>query len=136
MQGVSFAPTLRMKNPIYKSSRERSDAVSYIEEEVKELHEALIDKDEVEVVDAICDIIFTTLGVAAKAGVSHIVENAFDEVCRSNDTKLLGGGEKYEGTNKTGKGKFYKEPRIAEMISQSDELRGLLLEKEDKQLIK
>lgn len=134
MDGVTFAPNQRLKNPIYEDGVVTRRALSFVEEELYELQDALLAKDEVEVVDAICDILFTTLGVAAKAGVSHIVENAFDEVCRSNDTKLLGNYQKSD--KKTGKSEHYREPQIKDMIDQSDHLRGLLLQKEDELLTK
>lgn len=134
MDGVTFAPNQRLKNPVYEDGVVMARALAFIKEEVLELQDALLAKDEVEVVDAICDILFTTLGVAAKAGVSHIVENAFDEVCRSNETKLLGNYKK--SAEKTGKSEHYRAPDIPKMIAQSDELRGLLLQKEDELLTK
>ena len=54
---------------VYSNEEDRDLAMVIIREEVDELEEALKDGDEVEVVDAVCDIIFTALGAAAKAEV-------------------------------------------------------------------
>lgn len=93
----------------------RELAIDIIREEVDELEAALNARDEVETLDAICDIIYTTLGAAAKAGVWDIVEEGFQEVCRSNDSKLLGERET-EASGKTGKGSEYTPPDLHRIV--------------------
>lgn len=93
--------------------RDRKRAISIIQEELDELETALAEKDPVETLDALCDILFTVFGAAAKAQMIPLLDEAFNEVCRSNDTKLI--GQKSSPGVKLGKGKHYEPPRLAEI---------------------
>lgn len=90
-------------------------SLDLIEEEVAELAAALADHDPVETLDAICDILFTTFGLAAKAGMADVVAPAFDEVCHSNDSKFLGFREVLP-SGKMGKGSKYFEPDLDSVL--------------------
>ena len=57
-----------------------------IREEVDELTDAIEKKDWIEVVDAICDLLYVTYGAASALGVD--IEPFFAEVHRSNMAKL------------------------------------------------
>jgi hypothetical protein len=57
-----------------------------IKEEVKELEQAIIENDYIEVIDAIADILYVTYGAATAFGFN--ADKAFDIVHRSNMSKL------------------------------------------------
>lgn len=60
--------------------------LSLIDEEVKELHEAVEAKDIIETVDALADIIYVVQGMASSFGLD--LDRAFDIVHKSNMSKL------------------------------------------------
>ena len=57
-----------------------------MKEEFSEFHTALVLKNDVETLDAVCDLIWVTIGYALSRGWD--LENAFKEVARSNMSKL------------------------------------------------
>lgn len=65
-------------------------SIELICEEITEWEQALDDGDKVEALDAVCDVLFTVFGLAAKAGLTPYISKALEEVCRSNDSKFVG----------------------------------------------
>jgi len=61
--------------------------VALIAEELKELEEAIGDKDIVEVADALCDIQYVLSGAVHEFGLGIKFKELFDEVQRSNMSK-------------------------------------------------
>lgn len=59
-----------------------------IDEEVQELKDALAAKDTLETIDALCDILYVTYGLAVSAGID--LEPFWDEVQKANMKKALG----------------------------------------------
>jgi len=59
---------------------------SLMEEEYNEFLEAVMNNDDVEQLDAICDLIWVTIGYAHAKG--YDIHNAWNEVFRSNMSKL------------------------------------------------
>jgi predicted HAD superfamily Cof-like phosphohydrolase len=57
-----------------------------IDEEVGELHQAVLAKDEVEQLDALIDILVVTIGAIHSAGFNG--ESAWNEVMRTNFAKI------------------------------------------------
>ena len=104
---------------VYFNDKDRDLAMTIIREEVDELEEALKNNDEVEVVDAVCDIIFTALGAAAKARVTKYIGACMMEVMRSNNSKLEGERE-VKPNGKLGKGSKYRPPQIGEIMNRID----------------
>ena len=106
---------------VYRKESDRDLAMTIIREEVDELEEALKEGDEVEVVDAVCDIIFTALGAAAKAKVSQYIGACMVEVVESNNSKLEGKRE-VKPNGKLGKGSKYRPPQIAAIMNRIDDI--------------
>lgn len=106
---------------VYSNEEDRELALVIIREEVDELEEALKNEDEVEVVDAVCDIIFTALGAAAKAGVSKYIGACMVEVIESNNSKLEGERE-VKSNGKLGKGSKYRPPQIGAIMNRIDNI--------------
>lgn len=125
----------------------RDLALRLIEEEVKELREAsttlgdivakggelcyedvwkapqdsyLPKANDVEVLDAIADILFTVLGLAAKAGLTDLVEPAFKEVVRSNWTKMGPDGPEFYPDGKVAKPDTYEAPDLRQFFDEED----------------
>ena len=108
----------------------RELALVILEEEVREMNEATeklrdaVERDEmdpddkwveVEIMDAAGDIMFTLFGLLTKAGLADYMEPVFDEVCRSNETKLIDPVVKPNG--KIGKNpEFFEEPDILSIL--------------------
>jgi predicted HAD superfamily Cof-like phosphohydrolase len=87
-------------------------------EEVEELTWAYEKDDMVEVVDAIVDCLYVLLGTALQFGITNVLEECFDEVHRSNMSKLDTNGKPI--VNKSGKvmkGPNYSRPDIARIIN-------------------
>lgn len=89
--------------------------VKLIAEELKELREALKDKDIVEVADALTDILYVTYGAGLAFGID--LDKCFAEVQRSNMTKLGEDGKPlYREDGKIKKGPNYEEPNLKAVL--------------------
>lgn len=108
-------------------------AVRLVQEEVNELADGakaefspcsidnmLPREKDVEVLDAIADILFTVFGVAAKAGLTELVEPAFKEVVRSNWTKMGPNGPEFYPNGKVAKPETYEAPDLEQFFDEED----------------
>lgn len=89
-QVAEFHTTFR--HPILDSpqipAKERCELrVSLISEELKELQEAIEDRDVVEIADALCDIQYVLSGAILEFGMGEKFRELFEEVQRSNMSK-------------------------------------------------
>lgn len=80
------------EHPVLEEPSIPSDArcnlrVSLIDEELKELQQAIKDKDIVEIADALCDIQYVLSGAVLEFGLGDKFVDLFDEVQRSNMSK-------------------------------------------------
>ncbi len=82
-----------------------------IVEETFELARGLKDLDEVDVADALTDLLYVVVGSFVTWGLP--MEELFDEVHRSNMTKNTDGG------HKPGKGETFSPPNLAKILNQS-----------------
>ena len=90
--------------------------VDLIEEELKELKEAVKNNDIVEVADALTDILYVTYGAGHSFGVD--LDKCFDEVQRSNMSKLgIDGKPIYNESGKVMKGPDYFAPDLKKIIT-------------------
>lgn len=86
-----------------------------IDEEVEELREANLNRDIVEVADALADIIYVACGTALVYGID--LEAVFEEVHRSNMAKLGPDGQPiYRGDGKVLKPEGWTPPAIARAL--------------------
>lgn len=72
--------------------------VSLIAEELKELEDAIAEKDLVEIADALCDIQYVLSGAVLEFGLAEKFSVLFDEVQRSNMSKACKTIEEAEET--------------------------------------
>jgi len=112
-----------------KDSPDISDAktnalrINLLAEEVEELKEALEAGDLVEVLDALTDIQYVLDGAYLSFGLQGVKQAAFDEVQRSNMSKLGEDGKPIvrPEDGKILKGPNYFKPDIAQFINKKDE---------------
>ncbi len=72
--------------------------VALLTEELKELQEAIAKKDIVEVADALCDLQYVLSGAVLEFGLGERFKALFDEVQRSNMSKVCRSREEAEAT--------------------------------------
>lgn len=113
---LAFGQGVEESNFIIESSR----AVlrqNILQEEVNELWDASIQGDIVEVADAIIDCMYILLGTAHEFGIADRLVACFNEVHRSNMSKLdVNGKPVYRADGKVIKGEFYSKPDLASII--------------------
>ena len=90
-----------------------------MEEENQEYLEAAKNNDLVEVADALGDMLYILCGTILSHGMQHKIEEVFDEIQRSNMSKLGVDGEPiYREDGKVMKGPNYFKPNIPKILKQ------------------
>ncbi len=86
-------------------------------EENDEYLEAAKNNDLVEVADALGDMLYILCGTILEHGMQYKIEEVFDEIQRSNMSKLGGNGKPiYREDGKVMKGPNYFKPNIEEIL--------------------
>lgn len=75
------------QKPVVPSEQRCKLRVELLSEELKELEQAIADKDIVEIADALCDIQYVLSGAVLEFGLGEKFKALFDEVQRSNMSK-------------------------------------------------
>ncbi len=124
------------KHPVVKEpgipAQERCELrVSLIAEELKELEQAIKDKDIVEVADALCDIQYVLSGAVLEFGLGDQFVELFNEVQRSNMSKACSSVQEAEATVK-----HYKENKGTEAYYIEEDGKYLVYRKEDDKTLK
>lgn len=124
------------KHPILPSPQIPSEdrcklRVSLISEELKELEEAIQNKDLVEVADALCDIQYVLSGAILEFGLGNNFKELFDEVQRSNMSKTCKTLAEAEATQK-----FYMEKDGTESYIEESDGHFLVYRKGDNKTLK
>lgn len=104
--------------------------VSLIAEELKELEEAIADKDLVEITDALCDIQYVLSGAILEFGLKDKFSELFDEVQRSNMSKACKTMEEAQATmkhymEKDGTESYFKEVDGLYLVFRKDDDKTL-----------
>ena len=90
--------------------------IDLIKEELKELTEAMNNKDLLEVADALTDILYVTYGAGHAFGID--LDQCFEEVQNSNMSKLDDNGKPiYNDAGKVMKGPNYFKPDLSKFVS-------------------
>ena len=90
-----------------------------MEEENQEYLEAAKNNDLVEVADALGDMLYILCGTILSHGMQHKIEEVFEEIQRSNMSKLGADGEPiYREDGKVMKGPNYFKPDIVKILKQ------------------
>lgn len=92
--------------------------INLLAEELDELKEAIENNDHVEVLDALIDLQYVLDGAFLSFGLADVKEAAFNEVHRSNMSKLGEDGKpiRREGDGKVLKGPNYFKPDMTQFI--------------------
>tara|TARA_R110002095_G_scaffold215871_1_gene211285 strand:- start:1464 stop:1871 length:408 start_codon:yes stop_codon:yes gene_type:complete len=107
-----------LKNPDISDEKTNALRINLLAEELDELKEALEQGDLIETLDALIDLQYVLDGAFLSFGLQHVKEAAFDEVHRSNMSKLGADGKpiRRESDGKVLKGPDYFKPDIAQFI--------------------
>ena len=90
--------------------------IDLIKEELKELIEAMNNKDLLEVADALTDILYVTYGAGHAFGID--LDKCFEEVQNSNLSKLDENGKPiYNESGKVMKGPSYFKPDLSKFVN-------------------
>jgi len=103
--------------------------VSLIAEELKELQEAIDNKDIVEIADALCDIQYVLSGAVLEFGLKDKFNELFEEVQRSNMSKACKTEEEAKATQE-----HYRTKGVASYYKEIDGLFLVYREGDDKTL--
>ena len=102
--------------PSFSSDKINKLRIDLIKEELKELTDAMNNKDLLEVADALTDILYVTYGAGHAFGID--LDKCFDEVQNSNMSKLGENGEPiYNDSGKVMKGPNYFKPDLSKFVS-------------------
>lgn len=117
---LEFHAAFKLKQnefPQIQSKEQMELQVSLIQEELNELKEAHAANDLVEVLDAVCDINYLTMGLVVQNGLQHVFPKAFSEVHYSNMSKLdKEGNPMYNEYGKVIKSENYKAPELQPIL--------------------
>jgi len=106
------------ENPTLDFSKEQSLLrYNLMEEENKEYLDAVENNDLVEVADALGDMLYVLCGTILDHGLQYKIEEVFNEIHRSNMSKLDDNGNPiYREDGKVMKGDNYSPPDIAGIL--------------------
>lgn len=117
LQVLEFQNAFKVKmpdQPKMLSKRRARLRQSLLEEEVKELREA---NNILDVADAVCDILYITYGTAHEYGIADRLVMLFDEVHRSNMSKMGPDGKPiFRKDGKIMKPETYSEPKLRPIL--------------------
>ena len=101
--------------PSFSTEKINNLRLSLIEEELKELKDAMRSNDLLEVADALTDILYVTYGAGHAFGIN--LDDCFNEVQNSNMSKLGEDGKPiYNEFGKVMKGSNYFKPDLSKFI--------------------
>ena len=93
-------------------------------EELDEYLEACNNGDIIEVADALADQLYILMGTMVSHGMGDVIEDIFDEVHRSNMSKLgVDGKPIYREDGKVLKGPNYSPPNVSKYLLGNDQLQ-------------
>ena len=104
------------KKPSFSTDKINKLRLDLIKEELRELNDAMNNKDLLEVADALTDILYVTYGAGHAFGID--LDKCFDEVQNSNMSKLDENGKPiYNEHGKVMKGPNYFKPDLSKFVN-------------------
>ena len=108
---INNSPTLKLPEEVLQL---RYDLMK---EENEEYLEAVTNRDKLEMADALGDMLYILCGTIISHGMQHKIEEVFDEIQKSNMSKLGTDGKPiYRADGKVLKGPNYFKPDIASVL--------------------
>ena len=107
----AFGQNVRIE-PNWGTDKEQKLRVDLIDEELRELRDAMVFKDIIGVADALTDLLYVVYGAGHTFGID--LDRCFREVHRSNMSKLGSDGKPiYNESGKVMKGPSYSVPNLS-----------------------
>ena len=102
--------------PSFSTDKINKLRIDLINEELKELIDAMKNKDLLEVADALTDILYVTYGAGHAFGID--LDKCFEEVQNSNISKLDKNGKPiFNNAGKVMKGPNYHKPNLSKFVN-------------------
>ena len=105
------------RKPTLISIEESNLKFKLIQEELNEYKEACSDEDLVEVCDAIIDLTYVIYGMVVQHGLTEVFDKMFEEVHKSNMSKLENGKVLTRSDGKILKGSEYFKPNLKKYLN-------------------
>ncbi len=105
------------KKPTLISNEEFKLKINLIKEELSEYEDACSEQDITEVCDAIVDLAYVMYGMVVQHGLSDVFDDMFEEVHKSNMSKLENGRVLTRSDGKIMKGSEYFTPDLNQFIN-------------------
>ena len=116
----SFGLGIQEKPTISISEEKKYLRYNLMKEENEEYLQAALNNDLVEVADALGDMLYILCGTMLEHGMQHKIEEVFDEIQKSNMSKLGKDGKPiYREDGKVLKGPDYFKPNINKIIEET-----------------
>lgn len=105
------------QNPSLLDTEEFELKFSLMQEELNEYKEACVEKDLIEVADAVVDMMYILYGIITQHGLSSVFFDLFEEVHKSNMSKLERGKPLFRSDGKIIKGSEYFKPNLNRILN-------------------
>ena len=110
----TFGQEVKLK-PSFSTEKINDLRYNQVKEELEELKQAIVNKDLLEVADALTDILYVTYGAGHAFGID--LDSCFEEVQNSNMSKLGDNGKPiYNDAGKVMKGPNYYKPDLSKFV--------------------
>ena len=110
----TFDQEVKLK-PSFSTEKINDLRYNLVKEELEELKQAIVNKDLLEVADALTDILYVTYGAGHAFGID--LDSCFEEVQNSNMSKLGDNGKPiYNDAGKVMKGPNYYKPDLSKFV--------------------
>jgi len=120
-----------LDEPTIPSAKRCELRINLIEEELRELKEAIAADDLIEVADAFCDIQYVLSGAILEFGLGNKFKTLFDEVQRSNMSKTC---KTLDAAKKTQEHYLQKDGTESKIVDRNDEF--IVYRKSDGKVLK
>ena len=110
----TFGQEVKLK-PSFSTEKINDLRYNLVKEELEELKQAIVNKDLLEVADALTDILYVTYGAGHAFGID--LDSCFEEVQNSNMSKLGNNGKPiYNDAGKVMKGPNFYKPDLSKFV--------------------
>jgi predicted HAD superfamily Cof-like phosphohydrolase len=106
--------------PVWPEDNVRLLRYKLIDEELTELHEAMVNEDIIEIADALTDLLYVVYGAGHAYGID--LDRCFAEVHRSNMSKFVDGKRIKDENGKVMKPASYSPPDLSFLLPEMNDL--------------
>lgn len=105
------------RKPTLLNSKDFNLKYNLLKEELDEYNKACINKDMAEVSDAIVDMAYVVFGIVVQHGLTNVFDDMFEEVHKSNMSKLENGKVLRRSDGKILKGSEFFKPNLKQFLN-------------------